>query len=40
LVLLTADGHHVSSLAADPDLASATSPLYHRACAAHTPGDD
>jgi len=35
LVLLTESGRRETSLAAEPDLTVALSPVYHRACSAH-----
>lgn len=35
LVLLSTTGHRETSLAAEPELADALSPVYHGACSAH-----
>jgi hypothetical protein len=39
LVLLSTVGHREISLAAEPELADAVSPVYHRACSPHA-GDN
>jgi hypothetical protein len=36
LVLLTATGGRETSLAAEPELSDAPSPVYHRACTTHS----